>query len=102
VRTDRNLAQTEFKLGPKSSVDPITAVKLADTEGEDESVNAGDADMASDGRDVIMVPTVPKQSAPKKLINKTVNSHPIFPPVVITYDKDGKEIKRGAGSNPPE
>lgn len=100
VRTDRNLAQTEFKLRPKSSVDPRTAVKLVDAEGEDESAIAGDADMASDGRDVIMVPSVPKQSAPKKLINKTVDSHPIFPPVVITYDKDGKEIIRSPGSKP--
>ena len=100
VRTDRNLAQTEFKLRPKSAIDPRIAVKLADAEGEDESANADNADMANDGRNVIIVPSLPKQSPPKKLINKTGDSHPIFPPVVITYDKEGKEKKRSPGSKP--
>ena len=102
VRTNRNLAQTEFKLKPKTNIDAQTAAKLADAEGEDaDGANAGNGDMtgiADDGSSVIIVPSaprqmVPAQQSPKKLITKTGNSKPIFPPVVITYDKDGKEEK---------
>ena len=95
VRTDRNLAQTEFHLKPKTNIDAQTAAKLADAEGEDADQNSGDlAGISNDGRNVIMVPSAPKQSAtPKKLITKTGSSQPVFPPVVITYDKEGKEKK---------
>ena len=44
-----------------------------------------------DGRDVIVVPSVPKQPQTKKLVTRTGDSKPVFPPVVITYDKNGKE-----------
>jgi hypothetical protein len=89
VRTDRNLAQTEFHLRPK--YDAQTASKIGDTADEDEA--SSDENGNVDGNDnVIVVPSAPKPS-PKKLITKTVDSKPLFPPVVITFDKDGREQK---------
>lgn len=96
VRTDRNLAQTEFKLKLKTTVDSKTAARLVDEEGEDETADGIAVDDAA--RQVIVVPSAPKQvvaekPAQKKLVTKTVDSAPLFPPVIITYDRDGKEIK---------
>ena len=90
VRTNTNLAQTEFKIQPKMQIDPRNAAKLRDEEGEDETT--ADADDASgdmenaNGRDVIVVPSVPRQ-ARARLVTKTVDSKPLFPPVVITPGK---------------
>ena len=97
VRTDRNLAQTEFHLKTKTNIDAQTAAKLTDAEGDDADENSADmAGVKDDSRNVIIVPSAPRPAAsPKKLITKTGNSKPIFPPVVITYDKDGKEKKGG-------
>jgi len=94
VRTDRNLAQTEFNLKPRGGTVP-TAVALTD-EGEDEEVIttngiAPDSAWPSTGPDVIVVPSAPPA---KKLVTKTGSSKPAFPPVLITYDKSGKEIKK--------
>ncbi len=107
VRTDRNLAQTEFKIAPKRSADAKTADTLADAEGEDDAdstgekpVTARDARIADDaGRDIIIVPNMPEsvvveKTAPKKLVQKTGSSAPKFPPVVITYPKDKATNKR--------
>lgn len=81
VRTDRNLAWTEFKLRPRGYVEPQTA--LAASEEED------DAGTEATTANVILVPAAP---ATKKTVIKTVNSKPTnFPPVVITYDKEPKE-----------
>jgi penicillin-binding protein 2 len=97
VRTDRNLAQTEFKLAPKNSVDSRTAAKLAEEAEEDDAdKNDGNADASAatdDGRDVMVVPSAPRviaveKPAPKKLVQKTGDSAPVFPPVVITVPKD--------------
>ena len=97
VRTDRNLAQTEFKLQPKFPAK--VAVPAVDEEDDDASGDndastlASDQQTDKDGRDVIVVPSasqpvyVPK-AAPKKLVVKTSQSRPKFPPVVITYDKE--------------
>ena len=109
VRTDRNLAQTEFKIRPKT-VDPKTAAKLAD-EAEDDDATTGDNtgdDVANTGnaaRKVIVVPSAPKpvvaeKPAPRKLITKTGDSQPLFPPVIITYDKSGKDKKNGNRDKP--
>jgi len=89
VRTDRNLAQTEFNLRPK--YDASTAARLGDTADEDEA--ASDDYNGMDGRDVVVVPSVPKQPSTRKLITKTGNSKALFPPVVITFDKKGREQK---------
>ena len=99
VRTDRNLAQTEFKLRTRTTVDAQTAAKLADTEGEDAADDASGntaAALTNDGSNVIVVQSAPRQvaPAPKKLVNKTVDSKPTFPPVIITYDKDDKDNKQ--------
>lgn len=94
VRTDRNLAQTEFKIMPRNPVN-LNTTALADDEEEDEA-ESGDTnavDMTgidTAGRNVVIVPNAPQ---PKKLVTKTGSSKPILPPVVITYDKDGKEKK---------
>ncbi len=97
VRTDRNLAQTEFHLKSKTNVDAQTAAKLADAEGEDADESSADmAATAVNNPNVIIVPSAPRQNAPpKKLITKTSSSKPVFPPVVITYDRDGKEKPSG-------
>ncbi|MCC6825392.1 MAG: hypothetical protein IT172_06570 [Acidobacteria bacterium] len=95
VRTDRNLAQTEFHLQPKQNVMNATAAKAADEEGEDDAADAssmvaGQAAQPADqdGRSVIIVPSAPR-SDDKKLVQRTGDAQPLFPPVVITYSKDG-------------
>lgn len=107
VRTDRNLAQTEFKIAPRRGADVKAADNLADAEGEDDADNADekavtarDARTAEDEtRDMIVVPNAPRSGvvekpAPKRLVQKTGKSTPKFPPVVITYTKDQTNIKR--------
>ncbi len=93
VRTDRNLAQTEFHIQPKNNVTTAVAAKADEDEGADEAdasdANTADAaDIRDDKRNVIVVPNAPKTE--KKLIQRTGSSQPTFPPVVITYSKDGK------------
>jgi penicillin-binding protein 2 len=93
VRTDRNLAYTEFKLKSRIPADANTAAALAEAEEEADETDANRADVAgveAPASNVILVPNVPAQ---KKLVTKTVNSKPIMPPVVITYDKNGAEKK---------
>ena len=95
VRTDRNLAQTEFHLQPKNSVNTTIAKADEDEDADDTDVASEDAadanEQQNDGRNVIVIPSAPRQSEPKKLVQKTGSSKPTFPPVVITYSKDGKE-----------
>jgi penicillin-binding protein 2 len=126
VRTDRNLAQTEFKIAPKVVRPPVTA---ADDEDEDDSATAADSTSAGTSGDVsdlndlllnnnqkvIVVPSAPK--ADKKLINRTGDSRPLnqpvepkpapkkdgttlYPAVVITYDKSGAQQKAAPGQKP--
>ncbi len=85
VRTNRNLALTEFNIQPKRGLDPMTA-KLTDEEDDDAD---GEIDVTgSPAGKIIVVPSVARDAAPKKLVTKTADSKPIFPPVVITYDKE--------------
>ena len=108
VRTDRNLAQTEFKLKPKPSIDAKTAIKLADEEDDDDATTTANGELmntADVDRETIVVPSAQTQisvvaPAPKKLVTKTGNSKPLFPPVIITYDREGKE-KRPVGTPKP-
>ncbi|MEO6656137.1 MAG: penicillin-binding transpeptidase domain-containing protein [Pyrinomonadaceae bacterium] len=103
VRTDRNLAQTEFHIKPK--YDAATAAKIADSAEEDDEadangeISADAADLQSEGREVIVVPSAPRVTR-KRLVTKTGDSKPLFPPVVITFDKDGNEIKRTPRQKP--
>ncbi|MEQ1604976.1 MAG: penicillin-binding transpeptidase domain-containing protein [Pyrinomonadaceae bacterium] len=92
VRTDRNLAQTEFKLAPRNpAVMNNTAVADADEDedeaeaGETNAVDMTGIDTA--GRKVIIVPNAPQT---KKLVTRTGSSKPVLPPVVITYNKENK------------
>lgn len=94
VRTDRNLAQTEFKIAPRNQVNLNNATAAIADEDEDEDeaepgeTNAVDmTGIDTAGRKVIIVPNAPQT---KKLVTKTVTSKPIMPPVVITYDKNNK------------
>lgn len=92
VRTDRNLAQTEFKLRPRNQVETTATALAATGDDEDDDAEAANAEFASlpaEGD----VPVVSAPSQQRKLVTKTVNSKPVFPPVVITYDKSGKEKK---------
>ena len=94
VRTDRNLAQTEFHIQPKSIVTAAASTVAAnsDEDEDDDDADASDVAVANDarieGRNVIVVPNAPRTE--KKLVQKTGSSKPVFPPVVITYSKDGK------------
>ncbi|MBX3291453.1 MAG: hypothetical protein KF881_01025 [Acidobacteria bacterium] len=96
-RTNRNLAQTEFRLQPRNRIDVQTAAKAV-TEGEEvEAIKEGDA-----GRPVIIVPSVRSgtEAAPQRLVTRTGSSAPVFPPVVITYEKEGAEKKDGPKGRP--
>ena len=102
VRTNRNLALTEFKINPRKSFDTTTAVKMADEEGNDEA--GGGDDFPNDGRETIVVPSAPRpiepeRPLPKKLVTKTADSRPLFPPVIIIYDRTSKGKKR-TGNKP--
>lgn len=89
VRTNRNLALTEFNIQPKGGLPVTTATAaVADEEDDDTEEAATDAAAAPAGK-IIVVPAV--TAAPKKLVTKTADSKPTFPPVVITYDKEAKE-----------
>lgn len=108
VRTDRNLAQTEFHIQPKTAIDTRTADQLADADGADDADDV-DTDAAANkpygDRKVIVVPSAPRLNNPdtstrKKLVTKTVDSKPVFPPVVITYDKDPNDTKTAPGKKP--
>ncbi|MBV9241891.1 MAG: hypothetical protein JO314_07780 [Acidobacteria bacterium] len=140
VRTDRNLAQTEFKIKPHTAKPPVSA---KDEEDDDDTDTAAANNAAGAGGDtnvtdvnnlllnnsqkVIVVPSVPK-SDDTKLVHRTGdskpvyqpkpseqkpatkapdykpaqpaaqpkkdNSKPMFPPVVITYDKSGADPKK--------
>jgi penicillin-binding protein 2 len=87
VRTNTNLAQTEFNLRPRTKVETLAAAKVADPDDEDDETMAeagdgtGDAELL-DGSDVIVVPSAPKK-APARLVTKTGDSKPLFNPVVI-------------------
>ncbi len=105
IRTDRNLAQTEFKIKPKNAVAPIPTTKAVDDEDDDDDTASLDpnadapADTANAGRNVIVVPNAAKPAG-KKLVVKTVDARPLFPPVIITYDKDGKEKNSESSPRP--
>jgi hypothetical protein len=95
IRTDRNLAQHEFNVQPKFPAQTMAKGRVVD-EDEDED-EAGDAD-ADSGQPtaaparVILVPVAPAaEKGSKKLVTRTGSSKPKFPPVVITYDRDGAE-----------
>ena len=99
VRTDRNLAQTEFKIRPKTAAQLPSKGKVADDDDMDDddtaAADANDEDaLPAKTKDVILVP-VTTPAAKKKLVVRTGSSKPIFPPVVITYDRDGAEKKEG-------
>lgn len=89
VRTDRNLAQTEFKLAPKK-VETSNAATLAAMEDSEDS----DTDVETTGN-VIVVPSAPRLSNPdtsvrQKLVTRTGDSKPtkpLFAPVIITPGK---------------
>ena len=93
VRTDRNLAQTEFKLAPRNPA-LINNTAVADADEDEDEVEPGETnavDMTgidTNGRKVIIVPNAPQT---KKFVTRTGSSKPVLPPVVITYDKENKE-----------
>jgi penicillin-binding protein 2 len=91
VRTNRNLAQTEFNLAPRGATQLATATAAVDDDEEGEETDTVKATL-NQGGDIILVPAVPKND-PKKLVTKTGGSQPAFPPVVITFDKDAKDKK---------
>lgn len=100
VRTDRNLAWTEFKIASKA---PAAVANAADEEDEDEtdaSAAASGSNVASDeDRPVVVVGSAPRivtidKPAPKKLVQNTVKSNPVFTPVIITVPTDPSQKTR--------
>lgn len=77
----------------------ITTAVASGEEDDDDAASTEGAELANidaNGREIIVVPSANIQPPPaKKLVTKTGSSKPLFPPVVITYDKEGKEIKPG-------
>lgn len=90
VRTDRNLAQTEFKIAPKNRVVNNIAVADLSEEDEDEAETTDMTGVDTSGRNIIVIPNALK--SPKTVV-KTNSSKPVMPPVVITYNKDQKETR---------
>ena len=67
-----------------------TANAEGDEEGEDDDMAATGEDEAPSAVDA-RTRQVAAQPAPKKLVQKTTSSKPVYPQVVITYDKSGAE-----------
>ena len=109
IRTNRNLAQTEFNLAPRYPIPATTTASVGDEEDDDGAAEGSSGlavtsavdEAAGDTKDIPVVKQVPvvKQES-KKLVTKTGNSKPIFPPVVITYDKEAKDTNTKRGSKP--
>ncbi len=97
VRTDRNLAQTEFHIQPKNANDTRNAAQLAERADDEEDTDSdSDAAVAGDNNGIIVVPNaVPNftrdNSTRKKLVTRTGDSQPVskplFNPIVITPGK---------------
>jgi hypothetical protein len=96
TRTDRNLAQTEFKVRPRIVKGaPIKGNEDGDDDEDDAAMSSAfgaTENIAGGGSPVILVPAPP--AANKKLVQKTGSSKPVFPPVVITYDPTVKDDDR--------
>ena len=86
-----NLDLARRRLKPEPAVDARTADVLE--EGEEES-----DEMEAPGEAIIVGSrvnrAVTEQPAPKKLVQKTAQSKPVFPPVVIIFDRSGAEKTR--------
>ena len=84
--TDKALARRLMK--PLPAVDLNTASRLDEEEEDDEEINSGD-----EKETPIIVGSRAKEVPvqPKKFVQKTTQSKPSFPPVVITLDKSGRE-----------
>lgn len=100
VRTDRNLAQTEFNIAPRVPVNNVTARVEDGDDDDDDDTTAGTPEMETtnmNGRDIILVPSAPRQTSvpvQKGKVQKIVDSRPVFPPVVITPETDPAKKKR--------
>ena len=88
--TEKALARRLMK--PLPAVDINTASRLDEEEEDGEEINSGDEKEKALIIVGSRVKEVPVQ--PKKLIQKTTQSKPSFPPVVITFDKSGAEKTR--------
>ncbi len=96
VRTDRNLAQTEFNLIAKPTAISSSTAITTDDDDDDDTAEVDSNAETNGGRDVIIVPSSP---AEKRYVQRTSSSKPIFPPVVITYESDSKK-KTGSNVRP--
>ena len=95
VRTDRNLAQTEFKIRPRIVAGAPVKGNVADEDGDEDDAAMSNAfgekqDIAAGRNNVVLLPAAPPV-ANKKLVQKTGSSKSVFPPVVITYDPTVKD-----------
>jgi membrane peptidoglycan carboxypeptidase len=91
VRTDRNLAWTEFKVKPHTGKLPVNAADDEDDDdtgtsaaaaGGDTNVNDVNNLLMNNSQKVIVVPSVPK-NAPDKLVTRAVDSKPVYKPETI-------------------
>ena len=98
VRTDRNLAQTEFHMVPKSGVDSRTAARLAEAADDNEDSDSDDAsNVATIPTNVIVVPSAPRglanpdTSTRKQLVTRTGDSRPVSQP---SYQSAAKPVSQ--------
>lgn len=109
IRRSTEVNPNWARVKPKQQVDERTAAGL--DEEEDEEVTETAEARATDedpiivgaGQPRVTAPAAVPTPAPKKLVVKTVQSKPKkFPPVVITYKKDGSLTERPSGVAPGE
>ncbi len=104
IRRSTDANPTWARVKPKQAIDDKTAATLEEDEEDDEAETAEVRDtddepivVGASQRKVAAAAPVPTPEQ-KKLVVKTVQSKPkTFPPVVITYKKDGTLTERPSG-----
>ncbi|MFN6963582.1 MAG: penicillin-binding transpeptidase domain-containing protein [Pyrinomonadaceae bacterium] len=114
IRPSRNLALAEARFKTRSRVPDNVARSVADEDEVDDDAAAaneaasGDVDPNAAAAPLTVAPKLQQKAVEpvrKPLVTKTAQSQPKFPPVVITYKKDGstntKRADQPSGSQRP-
>lgn len=73
---------------------PVKAVSADDLMAGEEESDEAESLESVESPIIVGVQQSRVVAAPKPLVRKTAQSRPTFPPVVITFDKSGRELKR--------
>lgn len=73
---------------------PVKAVSADDLMAGEEESDEAESLESVESTIIVGVQQSRVVAAPKPLVRKTAQSRPTFPPVVITFDKSGRELKR--------